>query len=177
MSLSFGEYDTPGGDRKTRSVTFDFDEQDEQTSNDSSKDKSLVNEELITIDVLYPGEIGNTPSDGSVVRVHYSISLANSDKVIESSRDRRGVPFEFVLGEGNVIKGWENALKKMSLGERSKVTIPPEFAYGSDGMMPSIPPDSTLVCDIELINFWDRPVWFKPYIQTPGLSQKPYSMQ
>eukprot|EP00957_Ditylum_brightwellii_P078436 5964972-Ditylum_brightwellii.AAC.1 len=139
MSLSFGEYDTPGGDRTTRSVTFDFDKQYEQTLNGSSKDKSLVNEELITIDVLYPGEIGNTLSDGSVVRVYHSLSLANSDKVIESSQDRRGVPFEFVLGEGNVIKGWENALMKMSLGERSKLTIPPEFVYGSDGMMPSIP--------------------------------------
>jgi FKBP-type peptidyl-prolyl cis-trans isomerase len=100
------------------------------------------------IEVVTPGA-GAQPANGQRVRVHY-IGTFTDGKKFDSSRDR-GQPFEFPLGAGRVIRGWDVAVAKMRVGERSKVTIPWEMAYGAQGHPPAIPPKSDLVFDIELL--------------------------
>ena len=84
--------------------------------------------------------------------VHYEGRLAVSGERFDSSRDR-GKPFKFTLGEGKVIGGWEVAVGAMAKGERASITCSPQYAYGKKGIPPLIPPDATLVFDVELIDF------------------------
>jgi len=81
---------------------------------------------------------------------------------------------EFVLGIGQVIKGFDRAIPQMTIGERSKVTISPEYAYKSEGLFPFIPSNSFLRFDLTILGFRPRAIWIKPLIQVPGLSEKPY---
>jgi len=82
---------------------------------------------------------------------------------------------QFVLGLGDVIEGLEIALRLMYKGSKAQVLITnSELAYGKDGLPPSIPPNAFLRCEIELISFRKRNLWFKPYIQPQGLTQNPY---
>jgi len=92
---------------------------------------------------------GAVPKPGDQVRVHYVGTFLDGKK-FDSSRDR-GQPFSFPLGKGRVIKGWDIAVAKMRVGDRCKVTIPFELAYGERGMPPTIPAKSDLVFDIEFI--------------------------
>lgn len=86
------------------------------------------------------------------MRVHYTGTLASNGSKFDSSRDR-GRPFEFKLGAGQVIRGWDEGFAKLSLGQVAKLTLPPEYAYGANGYPPVIPPQSTLIFDVELISF------------------------
>lgn len=91
------------------------------------------------------------PTHKQKVVVHYTGTLTDGKK-FDSSRDR-GQPFEFVIGVGQVIKGWDEGVAKLSKGERAKLTCSPDYAYGSRGVGNGlIPPDSTLVFDVELID-------------------------
>jgi peptidylprolyl isomerase len=91
---------------------------------------------------------GATPKPGQMVSVHYTGWLTNGTK-FDSSVDR-GQPFEFVLGRGQVIPGWDEGVGLMKVGEKRKLTIPPNLAYGAQGVGP-IPPNSELVFDVELL--------------------------
>jgi FKBP-type peptidyl-prolyl cis-trans isomerase len=92
---------------------------------------------------------GPPAKKGDRVSVHYSGFLLDGTK-FDSSVDR-GVPFEFVIGQHQVIEGWENGVTGMKKGGKRKLKIPPHLAYGLTGSPPKIGPDATLLFDIELL--------------------------
>lgn len=93
---------------------------------------------------------GEMPAPGSMVKVHYTGKLLNGTK-FDSSIDR-GTPIDFPVGQGRVIKGWDEALLTMKKGEKRVLIIPANLGYGPSGRGP-IPPNATMVFDVELIDF------------------------
>lgn len=92
---------------------------------------------------------GPAPQPGQTVIVHYVGTLEDGKK-FDSSRDR-GTPFSFTIGKGQVIRGWDEGLALMKVGSRAKLTIPASLGYGSRGAGNVIPPNATLIFDVELI--------------------------
>ena len=110
--------------------------------------------EKYQIKVLREGDGQNYPNRGDNVKVHYTGTLLNGKK-FDSSKDR-GQPFSFKVGVGQVIKGWDELVSAMSLGESISATIPSDLAYGARGAGGVIPPNSDLIFEIELLGFADK---------------------
>lgn len=93
---------------------------------------------------------GDEAAKGDTISVHYVGTLENGKK-FDSSRDR-GTPFDFQLGAGQVIAGWDEGLVGMKIGGLRELTIPPELGYGAAGSPPVIPPNATLIFEVELLD-------------------------
>ena len=110
---------------------------------------------ILTVDkeILEAGD-GPQPEDGQTVRVHYTGTLEDGTEFDSSAG---GDPIEFPLGAGFVIPGWDIAIGTMNVGEKAILTIPPALAYGPQGSPPSIPPNATLIFEVELVEILAGP--------------------
>jgi FKBP-type peptidyl-prolyl cis-trans isomerase len=97
---------------------------------------------------------GQEAKTGDKVRVNYTGRLAKTNFMFDTSVGKK--PFEFTIGQGGVIKGWDNGVPGMKIGGKRKLTIPSKFAYGDSGQPPKIPGKSTLVFEIELLGIGDE---------------------
>ncbi|KAJ8463302.1 hypothetical protein ONZ45_g17625 [Pleurotus djamor] len=112
----------------------------------------------VTVDILSSGDGVTFPRKGDKVTIHYVGTLLDG-KIFDSSRER-GVPFETTIGVGQVIKGWDEGahsftlhfgVMQLSIGSKALLTCTPDYAYGSRGFPPSIPANSTLRFEVEVI--------------------------
>ena len=133
----------------------------------AEKDKKLLEEYLAELNKKFPDKLKSTPSGlkyvvtkegagdkpakGKAVKAHYTGKLLNG--AVFDSSIQRGQPIEFPVGEGRVIKGWDEALSDMKKGEQRILIIPPDLAYGERGHSGVIPPNATLIFEVELVDF------------------------
>jgi len=157
----------------------------EDSEGDSDDELMPTEEELlemkqdaqnISISVKFPGNGVDFPKLGDIVRCHYVMYVPEEreKRVVENTRTMRNRPMEFALGIGQVIPGWERAIVKMSVEERSYIKLSAIYAYGEAGAPPLIPPNSPIEIDVELLGIRPREAWAKPLIQAPGNTLKPY---
>mmetsp|Transcript_31052 Transcript_31052/g.89750 ORF Transcript_31052/g.89750 Transcript_31052/m.89750 type:complete len:144 (-) Transcript_31052:84-515(-) len=104
----------------------------------------------LTLTVSKPGDGAHFPKAGDHLTMHYTGTLSSTGAKFDSSRDRNE-PFEFDIGVGQVIQGWDAGVMKMSLGERGVLHVPSEMGYGAQGAGGVIPPNADLEFDVELL--------------------------
>jgi peptidylprolyl isomerase len=119
-----------------------------QTSETKKMSEVVTTPSGLKYEVIATGT-GAIPKTGQTVIVHYTGTLDDGTK-FDSSRDRNE-PFKFKLGAGQVIKGWDEGLATMKVGDRRNLILPPELGYGARGAGGVIPPNATLIFDVELL--------------------------
>jgi FK506-binding protein 1 len=100
---------------------------------------------------LKPGDQKNFPQAGQKLEMHYVGTLASNGQEFDSSYSRNK-PFRFTIGVGQVIKGWDEGVMKMSKGEKAKLIISSDYAYGAEGAGGVIPPNADLIFEVELLD-------------------------
>jgi len=101
---------------------------------------------------------GSSPGPGQTVTVHYTGWLQSNGQKFDSSVDKQQ-PFSFPLGQGSVIKGWDEGVATMKVGGKRRLVIPSDLAYGPNGAPPDIPGNATLVFDVELLGMQPLPTY------------------
>lgn len=119
--------------------------QKQETVNQNNNQKNMD----LKIETTQEGTGDKVTKSGDTISVHYTGKLEDGTK-FDSSVDR-GEPFEFKIGAGMVIQGWEQGLLDMKVGEKRTLTIPSEMGYGAQGAGGIIPPDATLIFEVELM--------------------------
>lgn len=120
----------------------------EEPARPSKPGETITTKTGLKYSTLRPGS-GPEARKGSVAEVHYSGKLLDGTE-FDNSRRAGNKPFEFQVGEGRVILGWDEGVNGMLVGERRRLTVPPQLGYGAEGKGP-IPPNATLVFEIELV--------------------------
>ncbi|KAJ1948584.1 Fork head 1, partial [Dispira parvispora] len=103
----------------------------------------------VNVEVLEPGT-GPKPQPGDRITIHYRGTLANGNEF--DSSYKRDQPFECTIGVGQVIRGWDEGVVQMSVGEKARLTITPDYGYGAQGFPPVIPGNSTLIFEVHLLD-------------------------
>ncbi|GJJ16227.1 FK506 binding protein proline rotamaserapamycin-binding protein [Clathrus columnatus] len=103
----------------------------------------------VDIERISPGDGKTFPKKGDIVKIHYVGTLTDGSK-FDSSRDRKD-PFETAIGVGKVIKGWDEGVPKLSLGEKAILKVSADYGYGARGFAPVIPPNAALIFEVELL--------------------------
>jgi len=103
----------------------------------------------VQVESITPGDGVNFPKRGDTVEIHYVGTLLDGKK-FDSSRDRK-TPFVTKIGVGQVIKGWDEGVPQLSLGQKALLRVTPDYGYGARGFAPVIPPNAVLVFEVELL--------------------------
>ena len=104
----------------------------------------------IELRILRAGDGQYYPKQGETVAVHYTVSLSNGQEV--DNTYKRGQPFRFKVSSGQVVKGWDEAVKQLSVGEKASCVFPSSYAYSGKGFPGLIPPRSDLRVTLELVS-------------------------
>lgn len=120
------------------------------SGSDSAAEREIVTTSSGLKYIDYVVGDGPSPTKGAKVKVHYTGTLEDGKK-FDSSVDR-GQPFEFTIGVGRVIKGWDEGVMTMKTGGKRKLIIPPDLGYGASGAGGVIPPNATLIFEVELLS-------------------------
>ncbi|WFD29830.1 peptidylprolyl isomerase [Malassezia sp. CBS 17886] len=104
----------------------------------------------VQVQTISAGDGQTFPKPGDTVDMHYVGTLASNGNKFDSSRDRNE-PFRTRIGVGQVIKGWDEGVPQLSLGQKANLVCSPDYAYGARGFPPVIPPNSTLNFEVELL--------------------------
>ncbi|VVT54357.1 uncharacterized protein SAPINGB_P004035 [Magnusiomyces paraingens] len=110
---------------------------------------STIRKMGVTIQSLAPGDGVNFPKPGDHITIHYTGTLDNGS-TFDSSRTR-GAPFQAVIGVGQLIRGWDEGIPKLSVGEKAVLKITPDYGYGARGFPPVIPENANLTFEVELL--------------------------
>mmetsp|Transcript_12871 Transcript_12871/g.18800 ORF Transcript_12871/g.18800 Transcript_12871/m.18800 type:complete len:147 (+) Transcript_12871:10-450(+) len=106
-------------------------------------------------EIVQPGDGQNFPKQGDQLTMHYTGTLTDGGKQFDSSLTK-GRPFQFVIGIGQVIKGWDEGVMQMSLGEKAVLKISSDYGYGARGAPGAIPPNADLTFEVELLAIGDN---------------------
>lgn len=139
----------------TEGINIDKEKQARDDSQNAQAQQSNINDN-VQIETLAEGIGDEVAKVGDLVSVNYKGEL--EDGTVFDSSYENGEPITFPLGQNQVIAGWERGILGMKVGEKRKLVIPPSLAYGENGMGSAIPPNSTLIFEVELVSIKSVPV-------------------